>query len=180
MKFIPHDIRTREFGKNFRGYDPVEVRNFLHDVAAVIDELQHEGADQDRRILELETRLKDYSSVEKALHDTFMQAQETSGKAIENARREAQLIIHEAEVKASQIVDKSRNDLTSIKEQLTILKAKKDSIVSRLKMLLNSELNLIKALEVDEELQSSPPSEDSKESSRAKQEIDEILKSLDQ
>jgi cell division initiation protein len=177
MALTPVGIRTHEFKKVMRGFDPAEVRSFLEDVASEFAALQDIQSQADRRLIELETQLKDYHAVEKALQQTFMQAQETTGKAIENARREAQLIIQEAEVKSSQMLEKARTDLTTVKEQVTILKAKKDSIVSRLRMLLNSELELIKALDVNEELQmeNEPP----KEHSRERIEIEEILKTLD-
>jgi cell division initiation protein len=179
MKLTPLDIKRQQFKKIFRGINPAEVNSFLEIVAAELEESQKSNKDLQQKIVEIETRLKDYAAVEKALQQTFMQAQETTGKAIENARKEAQLIIHEAELKAAQIVEKARNDLTALKEHMTILKAKKDSIGSRLKMLLNSELELIRALEIDEELQSGKDSERSQEFSKEKMEIDEIIKSLD-
>ncbi|MBI3765341.1 MAG: DivIVA domain-containing protein, partial [Ignavibacteriales bacterium] len=114
------------------------------------------------------------------LQQTFMQAQETSGKAIENARKEAQLILQEAEVKASQILEKARNDLTTVKEEVTILRVKKESIVSRLRILLNSELNLLKVMDADEELQSRIPRGAHEEQSKEKLEIEEIIKQLEQ
>lgn len=179
MSMMPIELGKREFARVLRGYDPKEVHAFLDLAAGEIETLRRQNTDLLRKITELETQLKDYHSVEKAIQQTFMQAQETSGKAIENARKEAQLIIQEAELKASQIVDKARADLTSLREQITILKAKKDSIVSRLKMLLNSELELVRALEVDEELQAGKSVERDADRANDQNEIEEIIRSLD-
>ena len=179
MKLTPFDIRKHEFAKTFRGCDPAEVNMFLEQVAAEIDEEAKQNMELTQKMIGLEAQLTSYTSVEKAMQQTFMQAQETSGKAIEHSRKEAQLIIQEAEMKASQIVDKARNELIGLKEQVTILKAKKDSIVTRLKMLLNSELDLLKALEVDEGPQSPGGNDLAQEQSRTQLEIEDILKSLD-
>jgi cell division initiation protein len=179
MKLTSQDIKQQQFKKNFRGFDPAEVEAFLSLAAAELEESQKHNKEISNKLIELETQLKDYKTVEKAMQDTFMQAQETTGKAIENARKESQLIIHEAELKASQIVDKARNELIALKEHITILKAKKDSIVSRLKMLLHSELELIKTLEIDEQLQTNHQHQRSEELIKEKSEIDEIIKSLD-
>ena len=46
--------------------------------------------------------------MEKTLQATLMQAQDVSQKEVENAKREAQLVIQEAEMKASQILDKRK------------------------------------------------------------------------
>ncbi len=174
-----NEIRNKDFAKRFRGVDPDEVEAYLEEVAAAFDQAQQDSNALKLKIAELEGKLHDYTSVEKALQQTFMQAQETSGKAIESARKEAQLIIQEAEMKASQIVEKARTDLISLKEQLTIFKAKKEAIVSRLRMLLNSELDLIKALAIDEEMQTSNREKKDESGSKEQTEIQDIVKSLE-
>ena len=179
MKLSPVEIKTQEFAKTFRGYAPDEVRSFLDAVVETMEEMIEHQRELDQKIVVLETQLSDYKTIEKSLQQTLMQAQESSAKSVENARQEGYLILREAELKASQMLDKARNDLSSLKEHVTILKAKKDSVVSRLRMLLNSELELIKALEVDEELQ--PKStEEQQELSKERMEIEAIIKSLDQ
>ncbi|MBI1805303.1 MAG: DivIVA domain-containing protein [Ignavibacteriae bacterium] len=175
---LPGDIKLKEFGKRLRGFNPDEVRAFLLEVASRWDEAERRRDELDRKVVELETVVKEFRTLEAAVRQTLLQTQETGGKAIEAARKEAQLIIQEAEMKAAHILEKARNDLTAVKEQVVILRAKKDSIVSRMKMLLNSEMEIIKALEVDEEFQRSNP-ETQQEFSQEKSEIDEIIRSLD-
>ena len=177
MKLSPVEIQRQEFKKTLRGFDPHEVRSFLAVIAQAVEELRHENEELAKRSAELETQLKGYRSVEMALQQTFVQAQETSGKAMENARRESQLIIQEAEMKASLITEKARNELINLREQVTILRAKKDAIISRLKMLLHSELDVIKALEVEDRLHDRDQL--SLGLSKEKMEIEEIVKSLE-
>lgn len=179
MKLTASEIRKHTFKSRISGFNPAEVLNFLETIAGEWEESQRQQSELREKIIELETKLKDYLTMEKAIQQTFLQAQETSMKGLENARKEAQLIIQEAEIKAAQIVDKARTDLTTLKEQFTILKAKKDSIVARLKMMLHSELDLIKALEVDEELQLQQSSGNEQEITKAKTEIEEIIKQLE-
>ncbi len=177
MKLTPVEIQRQEFKKTFRGFDPHEVNSFLSVVAQVMEELRHENGELRQRVAELETQLQGYKTVEQALQQTFVQAQETSGKAMENARKESQLIIQEAEMKASLMTEKARNELINLREQVTILRAKKDAIISRLKMLLHSELDVIKALEVEDRLHDNDQL--SLGLSKEKMEIEEIIKSLE-
>jgi len=174
-----HEIRSKVFATKLRGYDTTEVKNFLEQIAAGWEEVQQQERKLSDKVIELETKLKDYTSMEKAIQQTFMQAQETSGKAVETARKEAQLIILEAETKATQILENARMEMTSLKEHLTILKAKKDSIGARLRMLLTSELDFIKALEVDEELQKKNGAGNPETVSKEKSEIEDIIKNLE-
>lgn len=175
MKITPLEIKRQEFKKTMRGYDTIEVETFLEMVSNELEDLIHENREQKDKIIELETQLSDYKNIERSLQQTFMQAQETSGKSIENSKREAEIIVKEAEVKASQIVEKARLDFAHVKEEIAQLKARKESVLSKLKVLLSSELNLIRALDIDEDGNKRDPS---KGTGKEYLEIDEILKRL--
>ncbi len=176
MKITPLEVKRQQFKKGMRGYDAVEVETFLEMVSNELEDLLKENKDLKDKIIELETQLYDYKNMEKTLQQTLMQAQEASGKSIENSRKEAGLIVQEAELKASQIVDKARLDFSRAKEEIASLKARKESILGKLKILLKSELDLINALSIDEEdLSGERPS---KGSGKEHLEIDEIFKKL--
>lgn len=176
MKITPLEIKRQQFKKVMRGYDPVEVDTFLDMLSNEMEEALTKNKELRDKLIEIETQLKDYKNMEKTLQQTLMQAQETSGKEIENSKREANLIVQEAELKASQIVDKARMDFSRMKEEISNLKSRKESILSRLKVLLSSEVDLIRALEIDDD--DSSKQDTSKGTGKAHIEIDEILKKL--
>ena len=176
MKITPLEVKRQEFKKAMRGYDTVEVDTFLEMLSNEMEDLIRANKELSDKIIGLETQLSDFKNMEKTLQQTLMQAQETSGKSIENSRREADLIIKEAEMKASQIVEKARLDFGRAKEEISTLKARKESILSRLKVLLSSELDLIRALEIDEE--GGMNKDQSRGSGKEHLEIDEILKKI--
>ena len=175
MMITPLEIKRQQFKKVMRGYDPVEVDTFLDMLSHELEEVLSKYKESRDKIIELETQLKDYKNMEKTLQLTLIQAQETSGKEIANSRKEATLIVQESELKASQIVDKARGDFSRMKEEIANLKARKESIVSRLKVLLTSEVDLIRALEIDDD---SSQQDSSRGTGKSHIEIDEILKKL--
>ena len=177
MKLTAMDIKRQEFKKAFRGYDSIEVDTFLDMIASELDELTKTNKELQNKVTETQTQLQDYKSMEKTLQATLMQAQDVSQKEVENAKREAQLVIKEAELKASQILDKTRNDHTRLKEDIAILKAKKNTIAARLKLLLNSELELIRALDVDEAILLTD--EKDQQPTKDQAEYDDIARSID-
>lgn len=176
MKITPLEIKRQQFKKVMRGFDPVEVETFLDMLSNELEEQVRTTKDLRDRIIELETQLADYKNMEKTLQQTLMQAQEASGRSIENSRKEADLIIRDAELKAQQIIDKARTDFSKIKEEISALKARKESVLSRLKILLSSELDLIRALGVDDEDRTL--GDGSKGTGKEKLELDAILKNL--
>ena len=176
MKLTPNDIRKQQFRKVFRGYDEIEVNTFLEMIAEEYDKLIKAGEDSRLKITELQTQLEDFKSMEKTLQATLIHAQDVSTQSIENAKREGQLIIQDADLKATQILDKARTDNTRLKEEISILKVKKNTMINRLKLLLNSELELLRALEVDEDTYH--PEEKNIKLSQEQTEFDDIAKSI--
>ena len=177
MKLSPLDIKKQEFKRGMRGFDPVEVETFLDMVSKEFEDLVKQNKDFKEKVIELDTQLKDYKQLEVTLRQTLSSAQETAEKSLENSRKEAQLIVQEAELKANQIVDHARRDLSKTKEELSTLKAKKEAIVSRLRVLLQSELELVRALEVDDESQVQHSM--TKGTGKSAFDVDEIVRALD-
>ncbi len=175
MKLTPLDIKKQEFKKVLRGYDAVEVDAFLDTLSAEFADLQKQIKEMREQAIESEVQLRDFKQKERDLQQVLMQAQENSSRTIENARKEAELIIQESELKASQILDYARMEVMRAKEEVTSLRGKKEALISRLKVLLNSEVELIKALEADEEMNRRDQSHGT---GREQFQIDDVLKRL--
>ncbi len=150
MKLTPLDIKKQEFKKTLRGYDPVEVDVFLEMVADVVESMIREKKDLSDDLLKLKIQLKDYQSVEKTLQETLVNAQQNVAQSRENSNREAEMIIREAELKAEKIQEDVKLKLAEMKNELIIVKAQKDSFARRLRHLLESQMELMEVLELDD------------------------------
>lgn len=133
MKLSALDIKKQEFKKTMRGYDLTEVRAFLDIVSSQWESLVSENRDQLTRLTELETQLKDYRQVEKVLHQTMLNAEETSRQTIENARQQSQNLVKEAELKGSSIIEAARRDVAELRQQIQILNSQRSDSINRLK-----------------------------------------------
>ena len=177
MRLTPLDIRKQEFRKTMRGYDTVEVDTFMEVVTADIEDALKQQKESRDRVVELETQLKDYRQIEKTLQQTLMQAQETTGRTYESARREAELIVKEAESKAARIVELANSELARLKNEMIRLAAKRESLIGRLRVLLSSELDILKMLDIGG--QEEVTGESSLGTGKESVEIDSILKNID-
>ena len=177
MKLTPLDIKKQEFKKVMRGYDPVEVDTFMDMMAGEFEDLLKQHKEMRDKVIELETQLKDYRQIEKTLQQTLLQAQEASGRTYEAARREAEMIGRDAESKAAKLLEQANNDLARMSAEMMALKARKESLIGRLRVLLSSELDLIKVLEMggNEPLTSNA----SLGTGKSSLDVDGILKNLD-
>ena len=150
MKLTPLDISKQEFKKTMRGFDPVEVQSYLEMIGSELEKILSTNKEQERKLIELETELKNYKEVEKTLKATLMNVQETSSKSRENSRKEADLILREAELSAANIVENAKREKQSLQEEIITLRTQKQSLIARLRHVLNSQLELMDVLEIDD------------------------------
>ncbi|GBD93395.1 septum site-determining protein DivIVA [bacterium BMS3Abin05] len=150
MKLTPLDIKKQEFRKTLRGFDPVEVDTFLEMVADEYEDLLKERNRLKEEVIKLQTQLQDYQQVEHTLKETLMNAQESIKRARMNSEKEGQMIIREAELKSDEIIGNAHKALEKMKNELMLIKTQKDSFSSKLRHLIQSQLELIEILEKDD------------------------------
>ena len=151
LKLTPLDVKRQEFRKVMRGYDVMEVDAFLEMVAEEYESLLKSKNESVSRIKKLEEKLKEYQEIEKTLQKTLMDAQKSLSKSKEDSKKEAELIIKEAEITANKIIEDSRREDVKLKNEIMLLNAQKESLAIRLKHILNSQIELINILEMDDQ-----------------------------
>lgn len=177
MKLTPLDVRKQQFKKLMRGYDPVEVDTFLEMVAVDMEEMIKQLKETRDKEIHLETQLTDYKQIEKTLQQTLLQAQEATGKTYEAARREAEMIIKEAESRAAAILDAGNREVAKLNNEIADLKVRRETLVGRLRVLLSSELDLLKTMDLGADQTLDPPP--SLGSGKEQLDVDAIMKSID-
>ncbi|NTW48521.1 MAG: DivIVA domain-containing protein [Chlorobiales bacterium] len=143
MKLTPLDIKKQEFKRVLRGYDPADVDAFLETLSKHWEELLDQNETQKRRAQELEMEIQKFRQVENMLHQTLAQAQQSSSAAIENAKREAELIKQEAQIKASRLMEQAQSQVGAVKGDIHRLQVQRHDILSKLQHLLSAQLELV-------------------------------------
>jgi cell division initiation protein len=143
LKISPMEIRQQEFQKKMRGYDPEEVQSFLEKLADDFDELQKENENLKTELDNVNVQVAEYKKIEKNLQDTLLKAQDSSAKSLEASKKQTALMIKEAELKASQIIEKARENTDEIRNAVVNLREEKDLIVAKLKAIVSSQANLL-------------------------------------
>jgi cell division initiation protein len=143
MSLTPLDIHNKEFKRGFRGYDEDEVNEFLDLVIKEFEILIREKKELEEKIAQSSERLGHFTNIEESLSKTIIVAQETADEVKSNAKKEAQLIVKEAEKNADRIINealaKSRNismDVEELKKQASIYRA-------RFRTLLEAQLEML-------------------------------------
>ena len=152
MKISPLDIYHKEFKKTTFGYNVNQVNEFLEEVGMAYEKLLKEVnslQDENERMKE---RLKNYEELEKRLEKVLITVQETAKEQTKQARREAELIIQKAEIKANQLIKEAKQSLRDEYQTLQELKGSKELFRIRFRTLLESHLQLLDEEESDPDI----------------------------
>jgi cell division initiation protein len=145
MRLTALDIQQQRFKTRMRGFDVQEVDAFLEQIARAFEELQRENQALRERIERLEHENRGFHQRE----DTFKRVMLNSQKVIEqmkkNARKSAELILAEAEVKAEKIVSGAHNRLGRLHEDIAELKRQRMQIEVQLRAIIESHAKLLEA-----------------------------------
>ena len=143
MKLSPTLIKNQEFKKSMRGFDVAEVQAFLEKVATDFEELIEENENLKQSLEEIDKKVMEFQRQEKIVRDTLVKAQDSSTKAMESTKKQTSLIIKEAELKASHILENAKRRADEIKNSVQSAEQEKNLIVAKLKAIISSQAQLL-------------------------------------
>ena len=149
MRLTPLDIRKQEFKKAMRGLDGDEVHAFLATIADEYEAAINDNKALRERLLELDDKVQEYRNMEKTLRDTLLTAERVTVEAKENARREADLIVKEAQIEAEKAGRDVRHTAMKLRQEIQTLKQQKEGYLSRLRVLIESHIKFVETAERD-------------------------------
>jgi cell division initiation protein len=118
MKITPLDIQQQQFKTRFRGFDIREVDAFLEQMADAFEMLQKGNLDLSEEVRRLSLEIQGYKKREETFKRALLNSQKVLDQMKDNARKSAELIIAEAEVKAEKILNKAHNRLAQLHEDI--------------------------------------------------------------
>ena len=139
----PIEIERQEFKTVWRGYDPAEVRAFLGQIATQLTSLIRERERSDEEF-ELKTqRLKQVEDYEARLRDALLAASQLGEQTREEAQREAELLVKEAELRAEQLLDNGRQAQRALVNETQALRRQRERLSIELRSVIESHLRML-------------------------------------
>jgi cell division initiation protein len=133
MRITPIDIRQQQFSKRLRGYDAGEVAAFLDDVAEDYEEVVRENARLKEELASQEDRGRTLAEHEKTLQDTLVTAHRITEDMKTGSKREAQLVLREAELAAEKVMEDARAEESKIRSDILALKRVRRQLIDDLR-----------------------------------------------
>ncbi|MBI5589064.1 MAG: DivIVA domain-containing protein [Deltaproteobacteria bacterium] len=143
IEVTPLDIQQHQFSVRFRGFDIQEVDEFLEQIAHTLEALY----DENERLNEENQALKQERNGIAVREDNLKQTITDSEKLIdqmnETARKSAEMITADAEVKAQIIMNKASNRLAQIHEDIIQLKGQRIQLEAQLHSIIEAHFKLL-------------------------------------
>lgn len=139
----PMDIHNKEFETGFRGYDKEAVNAFMAELVHDYETLYRDNREMTDKIEQLEKRIAQYEKMEATMNDALVLAQETGENVKNSARKEADLIIQEAERQRRQIIAEAERQLREGCEKYAVIRNEVAVFKARMESLLNSQMQMV-------------------------------------
>jgi cell division initiation protein len=143
MRITPLDIQQKQFPMKFRGFDVDEVYSFLELVREEMEELMRENASLKEQLSRTDSQLQEYNNMSVTLRETLMTTQQIVEDYKTNSKKEADLIIREAESKADDIIKAAQVKAVKIHEDIVELKGIRRHFKEEVRRLIESHVKMI-------------------------------------
>lgn len=139
----PLDIETVEFKKVALGFSPDEVDDFLDKVIVEFERLYKENIKLNDKVNILDEGIKYYKDLEDTIRNSIVRAEKTADDMKYNANISAEQIIKGAELKATEILQEANKRLYELECEIARVQNQYNGLKAKLKMLLETELELL-------------------------------------
>jgi cell division initiation protein len=143
MRITPLDIQQKQFPMKFRGFEVDEVYSFLELIREEMEELLRENASLKEQLSRADSQLQEYNNMSITLRETLMTTQQIVEDYKTNSRKEADLIIREAESKADDVIKAAQTKAVKIHEDIVELKGIRRHFKEEVKRLIESHMKMI-------------------------------------
>jgi len=143
MKILPMDIQRQSFGTKFRGFDAEEVRGYLTIVAEEVASIQSERDRFEQEIQSLRAALDEHRQREVILKNTLLTAQRVSEEIKENARKQAENIVKEAELQGDRLIELAQSRAHEVERSILDLRGWRSALRTDIRAFVNRVSQLV-------------------------------------
>jgi cell division initiation protein len=143
MNITPIDIQQKRFHVTFRGFEQKEVETFLDQVREEMEALMRELTELREFRQVYEDRMAEVRQKEETVKNTMVMTQKLMEDQKDNARREAALVIRDAEMRSQQIVTSAHEQKVKLDAETQNLRRMRHHFLEDLKKVIQMHLEMV-------------------------------------
>jgi cell division initiation protein len=143
MKITPLEIQQQQFKVKFRGFDIREVDAFIEKIVDGVTSQQAENNSLREETRRLKLEIQGFKEREETFKRAMLNSQKVLEQMKDNARKSAEIIIADAEVKAEKILNRAHSRLSQLHEDITELKRQRIQIEVQIRSVIEAHTKLL-------------------------------------
>ncbi|RLK62950.1 DivIVA domain-containing protein [Atopobacter sp. AH10] len=155
MSLTPLDIHNKEFSVRLRGYDQQQVNDYLDEIIREFENLLMKQEEMEKKIQFNEEKIAHFHGIQETLNKSIIVAQDAADRLKQNANKEAEMIIFEAERVADKILKDAARQATKINRETDALQRDSRVFRQKVQLMIETQLEMIKSEEWDKLLNNS-------------------------
>jgi cell division initiation protein len=159
MKVTPLDIQQKRFHVAFRGYERTEVDAFLDTVREEMETLVREVTELREFHETYNERMREYREREETLKNTMITTHKVAEDIKESSKKEAQLIVKDAEIKYQQTLERAREERLRLESEINDLRRQKHHFLQDMRKMMQMHLEMVNFEETGGEGKGEKPAE---------------------
>jgi cell division initiation protein len=159
MKVTPLDIQQKRFHVAFRGYERTEVDAFLDTVREEMETLVREVTELREFHETYNERMREYREREETLKNTMITTHKLAEDIKESSKKEAQLIVKDAEIKYQQTLERAREERLRLESEINDLRRQKHHFLQDMRKMMQMHLEMVNFEEAGGEGKAEKPAE---------------------
>ncbi len=117
----PHELKNKEFTKSMRGYNPVEVDEYIEFLIQKYTELYRENDELERKLRAAVTHLDELKGDEDSIRSTLIDAKRAANKIKADAEERAEAIVRSAKSSCNAILSDFNRKIELGRETMALL-----------------------------------------------------------
>ena len=145
MTITPVEVRHARLGRSLLGYSRKPTNQLLEGIAQSYEETWWERSDLRDEVERLQAELVRFRDMERLLRDTMMSAERAAEDLRAQARREYDLLLQEARIKAREIVVEAESERERIRAETRNLRTARSELRAEYRAFLQAALERLDA-----------------------------------
>jgi len=143
MRITPIDIQQQQFKSRPMGYDKAGVDQFLEILAGEMERLLRQNQDLQEELTHARNALNEMREREAMLKETLLTTQKVTDELKANARREAELLLADAELRAEKVILAAEERRLQLVDEIREIKRQRIDVETSLRAVLEKHLRML-------------------------------------
>jgi cell division initiation protein len=158
MKFTPLDLQQKSFRRaRLGGLDEKEVRQYLDLIANELEDMKRKLDRQDEELRRREARINEFKDREQLLQQTLTTAQRMAEDMRNNTRKEADIVLSDAELQAEKIIANAQGRRQQLIGEIDELKRARANFIQTLAQLIDRHKSILDHIKGETQPSEPPP-----------------------